>query len=108
MTQPERGLAGGARLLRLMRFLSRGPAVLAPADRAVEGSVRLEASDGRSLAVTSGDLLHAVSSGLVARRGSAAGMTPAGRAWLRRALSADDPFTSQHADLRKTTVEVEG
>lgn len=107
MTQPERGL-GGAGLLRLMRFLSHGPAVLAPADRAGEGSVRLEASDGRSLAVTSGDLSRAVSSGLVARRGRAAGMTPAGRAWLRRALSADDPFTSQHADLRKTTVEIEG
>ncbi|MGN6548269.1 MAG: DUF6456 domain-containing protein [Pararhizobium sp.] len=108
MTQPEQRAAGSSGLRELMRFLSRGPATVSPGAAAASGHVRLEAGDGRSLTVPGRILRQAVSDGLVGRTGPAAAMTSAGRAWLKRALCSSDPFSGQHSERERATVEVDG
>ena len=64
---------------------------------------------GGGATVPVGAVMEALSAGLLASDAGAperVAITPAGRAWLRRQLASDDPFLTQHRELRKVAQPV--
>jgi Domain of unknown function (DUF6456) len=106
-------MANGAtpqrQVLMVMRALARQGAAAGWDDRAGARRVRRLLVAGGVAALTQGQAQDAISAGLIAERPQMPGtfeITLAGRAWLRRKLAGDDPFQTQHRELRAVAHEV--
>ncbi len=97
-------------LLRLLRFLARGPASMTPRDDGVHAEI--ENADAAVQIIKLGVIAEAAARGLIHRdahgEGDRIALEAAGRAYLKRAAArAEETFLAQHADLVDTTVEVD-
>ena len=97
-------------LLRLLRFLARGPASMTPRDDGVHAEI--ENADAAVQIIKLGVIAEAAARGLIHRdahgEGDRIALEGAGRAYLKRAAArAEETFLAQHADLVDTTVEVD-
>ncbi len=101
----KKDLVRGRQRLALLRALAR-PGALAAWSGTGAGRVLTMpplASGGGCASVPAGVVEDSISAGLLASQAGAQDevtITPAGRAWLRRQLASDDPFLTQHRELR--------
>lgn len=95
---------GDKAALRLMRFLGKGRATCRQA--AGEGRVLIEIDGAGAIGAERDVLAGLARRGLVAKEEGGLELSPAGRAFLKRALAADDGYLEQHRDLDTATVEM--
>ncbi|PZM17116.1 DUF6456 domain-containing protein [Rhizobium tubonense] len=94
-------------LVRLLRLLGRGEAVMTARDDGVNADV--ETTDGSVLISTLRTIERAVSAGLVVRDRARLSLGSAARSFLRRvAAEAEETFLAQHADIVSGTAEIAG
>ncbi len=91
------GENGDKTWLRIARFLSRGDA--RAIDSAEDGKVLLDGDDRGTISAPRTALEAMARAGLVERRSAGLSLSAAGRASLKRALAAVDPFQEQHREM---------
>ena len=96
-------------LARLLQFLlSAGKASLVASDAAPDGTLRLTAACGRSIAAQAATVAEAARAGLVQRSGVHIAATPEARTWLRRMLAGAEDFPAQHRITESAVADVDG
>lgn len=94
--------AGARARMRISRFLMAGCAGTRPA---AQGSrTLLESPDRGTISVPTDALATMMREGLVQRRGGQVGLSPEGRAKLRRAQADEQPFETQHREIGAKTI----
>jgi hypothetical protein len=91
------GENGDKTWLRIARFLSRGHA--RAIDSAEDGKLLLDGDDRGTISAPRTALEAMARAGLVERRSAGLSLSAAGRASLKRALAAVDPFQEQHREM---------
>lgn len=90
--------------LRVVRFLSAGPAVLRPA--AEDGVVLIDGGERGAISAARQTLAALAREGIVAKAGDGRlALSSEGAALARRAAAADDPFRAQHLDMGSLAIE---
>jgi hypothetical protein len=111
MNSASRGNTGHSKaMVRLVKFLMRGPASEEASEKAGEDGLRsLRLGDGACCVVPAALLAEALMSGLAERAGGAVRLGSPARSYLRRAAAEqEEAFLNQHAAIGDALADVEG
>jgi hypothetical protein len=94
-------------LMRLIRFLAKGPARCGAGGR--DGRVRIDAGERGAIEVPQGALRDGLVRGMVVRTGARLSVVRDGTAWLaRRMASVEDRFQAQHQERDMRAIDIAG